>query len=691
MKDKRLYKAVRLRNFSMFRYRLLACMVLIVCLLQACAANTIPSPAPTTPTLITFAAPSHERAATTALIEAFHKANPDIRVQFVPLAFDTPLEQRVRAADTTLVDVSQLDPLDPELALDLAPMLMADSAVDQDDFFANTLSTDSATPLTVLPRKLLVSLLYYNVDYWAQQGLPAPDPDWSWSELLVAAEQLTQTQTGDAAVAGLWDDTGGFSPLLGLAAEDGIDLADSRAQLSHPAVVTALQRVADLIEQGVLLAPFRTAKLTDVDAISQQLDDQIAAQQIAMWPALGYDPATRNSTLPFPVKLAVMPHSAVIVTDGYVISRGTFHPEESWRWLTFLSRQQPPRWHEDGVSRWPARRSLLMNDPVWIQANLDVQPVIRAALEQSHIVTDAQSIDTVALYQALDRALTAVIQDGQPADIALAVAQNTLTAAVTQPAQPTPTLRPVEVATVASTVDGRITIVFQSAALDDPQVVQVARQFMNEQGAIVVDVQHDIPSNPFRMSDLFTTDCFAWDTYPTPGMTSNVRDVQPFLDADPRAITADILPLLLAKFQHGGATYGLPHGFVPSVLAYNPVVFDSAGMAYPSADWTLTDMLNVAPQLTDAQAMPQRYGILFNDSFDLDFFLQQSGVALERREAGRFVPMYTDPTVIASLQRYLELVRTASPKPRLYRYGVDMPHAVEQFGSAFEAGRIGMM
>lgn len=58
-------------------------------------------------------------------------------------------------------------------------------------------------------------------------------------------------------------------------------------------------------------------------------------------------------------------------------------------------------------------------------------------------------------------------------------------------------------------------------------------------------------------------------------------------------------PKSLAAFSRGGKQYGLPASFSTVVLIYNKDLFDKAGVAAPTADWTWEDERAAAVKLTD--------------------------------------------------------------------------------------------
>ena len=61
-------------------------------------------------------------------------------------------------------------------------------------------------------------------------------------------------------------------------------------------------------------------------------------------------------------------------------------------------------------------------------------------------------------------------------------------------------------------------------------------------------------------------------------------------------------PSLLDAYSHDGTQYGLPESFSDVVLFYNKDLFDNAGVATPTSDWTWADEQAAAEKLTNAKA-----------------------------------------------------------------------------------------
>ena len=59
-----------------------------------------------------------------------------------------------------------------------------------------------------------------------------------------------------------------------------------------------------------------------------------------------------------------------------------------------------------------------------------------------------------------------------------------------------------------------------------------------------------------------------------------------------------VYPQTLEAYKTPDGYYGLPRDFQTIVLFYNKDMFDAAGVAYPTADWTYDDLRNAAKKLT---------------------------------------------------------------------------------------------
>jgi ABC-type glycerol-3-phosphate transport system substrate-binding protein len=690
-------------------------LLALLTLLAACGAPPAPAaPAATNmptdqagePVTITFAAPEFERAAYEPLIAAFEAENPDLRVRFVSLdevsgaggdSFDPAamLRNTVSAADTALPLFVRPDDVASGMLLDLAPLMDADPAFERGDYYPGALAHDGATFL--LPRTLNVPLLAYNKDLWASAGLPEPGRDWSWDEFLAAAERLA-TRRGDTVdTYGYVDTSAVLTALLGALAAGGDALLDDpAARIDRPEVAAALARVAVLVEQGALWRP------QSGGVNFGELQQLLASGRAAMWPDGLLAPALDGSPPAFAVGVTPYPQPALGVArgpaaSGYVISAGTQHPQEAWRWLSFASRQHVARPAGlvliGGGRSVPARRSVAEQSGFWDAMDAPTRAAIEAALAQPTAANSAAGQSDVQ--QALGAALERVIGGETPAR-ALADAQSALEQARATPsATPTPA-GPIIVATPEpdNVPAGATTIRFAAFAIAPAELRKLARAFSEANPAVHVEFLSDpgivVGDTPLAEQ----ADCGIVPGSPdaTNPLTGTL-DLRPFAEADPTFDLGDYPPALLAPFERDGGLRGLPYGARLRALTYNQDAFRAAGLEPPQATWTLDDFLNAAQQLTlDGDERTRSYGFASNGvmTADLRFFLDRAGVSLTSGSGNATKPNLTDPALVQAVQRSIDLLRNTSPHTRLDGYRADEPLAL---GTSFELvqnGRVGM-
>lgn len=96
----------------------------------------------------------------------------------------------------------------------------------------------------------------------------------------------------------------------------------------------------------------------------------------------------------------------------------------------------------------------------------------------------------------------------------------------------------------------------------------------------------------------------------------------------------DIYPSLVATYTFDGVFYCPAKDFSNLALEYNTDLFDQAGVAYPTNDWTWDDLRSAAQAIYEATGVP---GIVVNADIDrwFAFYLQAGGQLYD--EEGNFV------------------------------------------------------
>jgi ABC-type glycerol-3-phosphate transport system substrate-binding protein len=653
---------------------------------------------------ITFAAAKEEHPLFEPLITNFQTDNPGIRVQLVDI--------NQAATTITLANGDVMTAIGPEslrtvLSLadtatgigptpeaiahgwlrDLAPLIDADPTFDRADFYPHTLVAEPNGQIYMLPAKQYVDLLGYNKALWASRGLPSPQPSWTWNDLKAAAQQLARKRGTTVEIYGMVDWEPGLPALRAELAEAGYQPDPSAPlRLDDPTIVAALERVVALAQSGAYHG-------------GGDFRQQILNQQVGIWPATPNMLADVYSTAPAEPSFAtgILPRpggSSSLL--GYLMSAGTQHPNEAWRWLSFLSRQvvAEPYANANPAGTIPARRSVAEQSGYWKRLDAETTTTIKAVLDGR---VPAPSLPEFGLYAEapLRAALEAALAGKLAPAKALRQAQVELEQQLAKvtPA-PSPATNQIVVAAPApAAADSAVTITFGAPGATSP-IDTIAQAFNQHHTDVFVQVKYlDLNAGrPASIAELANkTDCFAAATPPTERESALLLDLRPLLDADPSFSLDDYPSVVLEQFQRDTRVMGLPDGLEFRVLNYNQAAFDAIGLAPPTAAWTLEDLAHAARRLSRGAGSNAQYG--FASTFlqwrDIFFVLERFGVSATVGAGANVQPNFTDPQVVQAISFYLDLLRTASPHERLggYRRGDVSDSTVT---TLVRAGRVGM-
>jgi multiple sugar transport system substrate-binding protein len=652
------------RRVSMWHYRSLCRFLLAVigpaALLAACA-----RPAPTVePVTITFACMDYQRTLYEPLVEGFHAASPDIRVQFVSADEASGMQ---REGSTVTMDGKEVERLashadtfvwyalsalrEPWFLLDLQPFAEA-SSFQAADLYPGTLDLFRwQGRLCGLPAEVTPQLIFYDKGIFDQAGVPYPHIGWTWDDFLHAASQLTE-QEGERVIR--YGAAERLTFVLEMMEQYGVSLWDEAVSPSDgpsmplfdtPQVANVLRRYTDMILTYHVMAG------RDVVGISE-IANLIDEGKVAMWPSYAYERQYHSmranlGVAPFPEDVAAAnPHSVT----GFFISAGTAHPEAAWRWLTYLSENYQPPSFMDGTL--PARRSVTEQVSWWKALDEETRAVFEYAL--AHPASPRSPLSNL-LYGAAD----AVLEDGASVEEALAVAQSEALkrqselAAATPPApQPVVTLRP--------TPKVRAVVAFAPSPDAELAAYRTLAAAFHEDHP---DVQIEIVPAPVDLAELATTaDCFGgmYSVY-APDMRQHIHSLEPLLEADAGFDLDDYCPQFLEALQHDGELWGLPYQADALMVYYNPDLFAEAGVTPPGPDWSFKDLMDAAVALS----VDGQYGFTTCEGAygDLIFVLERMGARLYDDTCEPPMPTFGDPTVVAALGRYADLFRGQSLSP----------------------------
>jgi multiple sugar transport system substrate-binding protein len=732
--------------------RRFAILLLVLALLAACSPasppdetdlDVVPQPSAVTdvtvepgtepatdqePVTISFAVWEYERRIYEPLVQKFEAENPHITVVLVPLDDLvnvqepegppnplTTLRRVVSGADTAPMFFVAPEALGSNLLMDLTPLMDADANFSRDDFYPGALDAYTVNGGTwVLPRSLNVQILTYNKDLFKLANLPEPQPGWTWNDLFGAAEQLARANGSVVDTYGFFDPSSGFTSLLAILEAQGIDLLTTPAQevqLDRTEIVAAVERVREMGKSGTLFLPrYKVEGDPGVDPWQLIRDGRVGIWPADFMAAPCDGPGCRPPSDSYGFATGKVPYPSLAANfygggEGYIISAGTAHPNEAWKWIEFLSRQ-PIEQAGPGVpidaqfpGRIPARQSLAEQTGFW--KNIDEQTAAAYRWAIAHPPKQPTHTPDYLAFGALSQALAQVVNEDQEPRKVLAEAQKQLQEQVAQvqlTPTPTPDTSPVLVATPEpqEAPEGATAVTFAVPGYGTSEMRRLARAFREQHPEFFVKITStDIFTGPMELKDVARiSDCFTWWAPPQSDADfAALLDLQPLFDADASFPQSEYSPALLAPYRRDGGLYGLPYAFNVRTLTYNRTAFEAAGVALPTYAWKPSDFLAAAQALTKGEGEQKQYGYvpLGGIQADMFFFIGQFGARLTRGSGDELRPNFDDPKVAEAIQWYLDLATVHKVMPPIVlSYRRDAPPVEDRSYELVQNGRAAM-
>ncbi|MBN2007164.1 MAG: extracellular solute-binding protein [Anaerolineae bacterium] len=575
-----------------------------------------------------------------SLAEEFHTLNPNIRVEVFAAqdvgsapSYEELLYRTVSEADTGLWWIDHLATRDG-LVRDLSPFIEADAGFDANDFYPTMLDTfrwDDG--VWALPHAATLGLIYYDRKAFDDAGIPYPQVGWTMADFLQIAQQMTLREGEETLRYGFVDmlNAGRESFILGQAGALK-DPTTGLPVLNSDPVTRAVRWYTDLtLIHGVMPDPSTDASISGYELVQNG--------RAAMWSATlgttyGSEMVVREiGSVPFP---EADYSTNWATTNGYFMSQGTTHPQESWLWLNFLTHRQVAIWNY----LMPARRSVVEQTQYWAQFEPEEAAAAKHAAENLNVLMWDEA--SLTLTKELPR-----IFKGESSETVLVEAQEIALELHGQWAQ-TPPKKVVVTPRELAPDNNTATVAFAPPSYLENQ----------SNWAIVAEAfNHEHPGMRVKIVDLNagTIDCFA-DNAPvlknigTPTMFLNIQSL---LEAESDFSLEGIPEHFQNALSYQGALWGLPFQAQAYAIYYDRKLFDDAGLSYPQPSWTLNDFLNAAQQLTRGGAVKQwGYLPLNAPSEDLRIFLAIQGVKLWGEDGQ---PRFDAPDVVAAVAWYTDM------------------------------------
>ncbi len=204
-----------------------------------------------------------------------------------------------------------------------------------------------------IPLNTFTSVLIYNKDLFDKAGVAYPpsdytDKSWTFDKMVEDAKKLTSGKGGNAIYGLEWDwsaksplqDTEYFGPhLFNMDSEKKGYAASSN--MAKDDVIAAYQRISDLaFVDGVCPNPAALKAMTGSNDTDPLLTGRIAMEVEGAWGLSGLN------DLPFRVGVAALPVGGnekardVLFTDPYFVLKGSKHPEEAFKFISFMAEPE---------------------------------------------------------------------------------------------------------------------------------------------------------------------------------------------------------------------------------------------------------------------------------------------------------------------------------------------------------------
>ncbi len=392
-------------------FRVLA-VLLVAALLGACGG----APASQQVTL-TYAYPDDpaNSAAAAELIKAYTAANPQVRIQALPLPAQDYAQQLLTRLESGAPDLfvsvdTQLPALiNRSAVLDLQPLL-GSTQLKNDDFQDAALDVwTRGGALYGLPADVMPQVMFYNQDLFAASGLVPPAPGWTWDDWLENAKKLTVTsggQTRYGTALGTWGAMvwGNGGELI---SADG-----KQTLLDRPEAAAGVQFAADMVDIHKVAPP--PPLVNGPDPVKLFMD-----QQVAMLPASSSLAASLlDAKLPFkwaiaPLPTGVTPASPLSVS-GLAVSAKTVNKDAA---LAFAAWSVGPEGNKIKESILPFAAPALRSASAR-PSQVSGSDAIMAALQHGRTLPQVEQWPEIAVM--VNDALIPVFQGQQTASAAYA-------------------------------------------------------------------------------------------------------------------------------------------------------------------------------------------------------------------------------------------------------------------------------
>ena len=134
-----------------------------------------------------------------------------------------------------------------------------------------------------------------------------------------------------------------------------------------------------------------------------------------------------------------------------------------------------------------------------------------------------------------------------------------------------------------------------------------------------------------------------------------VRDLTPFIDADPNFQPDDFYANVLERHQWEGGTWSLPTALSVQLIFFNKDAFDEAREPYPEIGWSWDDFLAKAKAVTVSEGdLVSLWGFVPSDSTHRTLVESRVGLVIDE-STDPPTPRFEEPEVVDAVRWYADL------------------------------------
>jgi multiple sugar transport system substrate-binding protein len=364
--------------------RALLGLVSLLLLLPACGATVPPTPTPT-PVEISF---SYSDQALTGYYEnakkQFEAANPRFSVKLIassPYAFFGSSGVDLDVAEINQVFLGMLAKAGSVRQLD--PILQGPDGLDLSEFSPGTVDACRwHGQLYALPVGVDPQLLYYNKDLFDAANVPYPTNDWTWDDMLQAAQRIS-VPGAKPPLYGFVSE-GGFRSFdfLDLVYQGGGSIMDSpvdpkSATLSSDASVAAIQWYVDLALSAKVMPNPQDLRGDG------GLQTMVVSRRAAMWFGALSERNGLSWAVPWKFNWGAVRQPAgkqrisLFSLRSVALNQKSEHLQPAWLWAKFLAE------HPGGDYDLPALSKAMQSDTVLAADSADVRAAARLSMDSA--------------------------------------------------------------------------------------------------------------------------------------------------------------------------------------------------------------------------------------------------------------------------------------------------------------------